>query len=138
MKTDPRTGCAYEKDAFNADAVDTLLCLVDVRVPIEVIRGWTPEQLQTAGDWAVRSHLRASDNSTRVGRKPAHVDTAELDAQIAAIENPHQRKVARLAADLRNVPDWRRDAFPKLVEALVECYRNEVAELQAKKDEAGK
>jgi hypothetical protein len=78
MKTDPRTGRPYAKEPFSAEAVDTLLCLADAPVPMEVILGWNSEQIQMAGDWALRVHLRASDNLNRVPPKPAHVAEAEI------------------------------------------------------------
>lgn len=56
MKTlrDPRTGQPYTPDCFSIDTVDTLLLLVDAVVPIERIAGWSAEERQAAGDWALR------------------------------------------------------------------------------------
>lgn len=67
---DPRTGRAYPKEFFSVEMVDTLLMLVDAVVPTELIAGWSDEDRKAAGDWALRRHLRASDNLNRVPSMP--------------------------------------------------------------------
>lgn len=57
-------------------------------------------------------------------KKPA----IDIDAQIEAIENPHCRKVARLANKLSGTENWCRDAYPQLIAAIMECHSNELAE----------
>jgi len=82
MRISPLTGKPYPKDYFEPEAVDTLLCLADAPVPMEVILGWNAEQLSEAGDWALRTHLWASDNSNRIPAKPRHVAEAEESLSI--------------------------------------------------------
>jgi hypothetical protein len=81
MKTHPLNGRPYAKDAFDAVTVDTLLCLADAPAPMEVILSWSEEQLVAAGDWALRVHLRASDNLNRVPPKPDHVGAVECSRE---------------------------------------------------------
>lgn len=78
MKTHPLTGRAYPKGYFDAETTETLLMLADVDVPRKSIERWTLEQRAEAGDWALRSHLRASDNLNRVPPKPECVKLAEV------------------------------------------------------------
>lgn len=73
MTTHPLTGRPYTRAYFDVQMVDTLLLLVGSPCPMDVIGTWSKEQLEQAGDWALRSHLRASDNGNRVPPKPAHV-----------------------------------------------------------------
>lgn len=55
-------------------ALRGLLELVSVDVPLNVIRyAWSWDERAAAEDWAVRTHLRASDNIIRVPPCPAHV-----------------------------------------------------------------
>jgi len=61
---------------YSAEALEALLGLVDSPVPLDIIRVWDAQQKQDAGDWAMRTHLRASDNNVRVPTKPAHVAEA--------------------------------------------------------------
>lgn len=77
MKTDPLTDRPYAPDRFDAATVDTLLMLADGPVPMETILGWSAEEKQAAGDWAMRVYLRASDNRNRVPAKPLCVAVAE-------------------------------------------------------------
>jgi hypothetical protein len=44
------------------DALKDLLCLVDVDVPLEVVRGWSPLDRALVEEWASAVHLSASDN----------------------------------------------------------------------------
>lgn len=53
------------------------LLLVAVKVPPETVATWSDEQHQEAQQWAVKTHLRASDNRVRVPEKPAFVEEAE-------------------------------------------------------------
>ena len=71
----PLTGRPYLKDYFDAERVEALLLCVGVDAnQLDVMRDWNPDQLAAAGDWALRSHLRASDNNTvRVPPQPSHV-----------------------------------------------------------------
>jgi hypothetical protein len=59
--------------------VDSLLLLADAPVPMETILGWSVGQLRAAGDWALRTYLRAADNAhVRVPVKPAHVIAGQV------------------------------------------------------------
>ena len=64
-----------EEPAWRRDdeATRDLLELVDVIVPILVIRTWSDEQCQRAEDWAAARHYLASDNEVCVPRTPSHV-----------------------------------------------------------------
>lgn len=73
MKTHPFTGKRYSKSFFDARMVESLLLLVAVDIEAGVVARWTPDQLQQAGDWALRTHLRASDNTNRVPPRPEFV-----------------------------------------------------------------
>lgn len=54
-----------------------LLCMVSADPLPEQARQWTPIELLVAYDWAIREHLRASDNTTVRRRvKPWFVDGA--------------------------------------------------------------
>jgi hypothetical protein len=67
----PYTHRRYPSNFFPTPVVRDLLLLVSVEVAAEIIRGWSDLQREIAGDWALRSHLRASDNNTvRVPEKP--------------------------------------------------------------------
>lgn len=56
-----------------------LLCLVDADPNPEQVERWTPIELLVAYDWAIREHLRASDNTTvRRRPKPWFVDGANI------------------------------------------------------------
>jgi hypothetical protein len=66
----PITGRPYPKAFFDAERVKTLMLLHELEECD--VSAWTPAQLEEAGNWAVRAHLRASDNNTvRVPVKPA-------------------------------------------------------------------
>jgi hypothetical protein len=47
-----------------------LLLLVDVKVPLVVIREWSGWERQQANDWAGAVHAHASDNNNRVPPLP--------------------------------------------------------------------
>lgn len=75
MKTNPLTGRPYTKDYFNAEAVHALLLAEgSFDVPLAAVQRWTDEERRAAGDWALRSHLRASDNLNRVPARPECVE----------------------------------------------------------------
>jgi hypothetical protein len=69
MKTNPLTGRPYASGYFTVDRVTNLLLLVDAPENLDV-KSWTPEQLHQAGDWALRCHVRASDNNNQVPPRP--------------------------------------------------------------------
>lgn len=46
-----------------------LLCMVSADPDYGQVEQWTPIELLVAYDWAIREHLRASDNTT-VRRRP--------------------------------------------------------------------
>ena len=75
--THPLTGKRYPAKYFDPDTVETLLLLVlpDAEIPIHaVIEAWSKDELAEAGNWALRAHLKASDNdSVRVPARPGHV-----------------------------------------------------------------
>ena len=76
--THPLTGKRYPAGFFDPGTVDDLLLLVDVQAPTYLIKKWTPEQLAEAGNWAMRTHVRASDNPyVRVPSKPDFLKIAE-------------------------------------------------------------
>jgi hypothetical protein len=81
FKTHPMSGQRYRKTDFDPEAVDLLLLLVDEVVPRAAIDAWTQEERHAVGDWALRTHLRASDNLNRVPSKPECVrrDAVSLD-----------------------------------------------------------
>ena len=58
-------------------ALTDVLLLVGVTVPLERIEPWTPLERALAYDWAIRVHLRASDNQVRERPKPSFVTAAE-------------------------------------------------------------
>jgi hypothetical protein len=47
-----------------------LLLLVEHVVPRSRLEAWSPLERYAAGDWALRVHVRASDNLNRVPSKP--------------------------------------------------------------------
>jgi hypothetical protein len=51
------------------EMVFDLLCIVPADPSVEQMKEWTPIELLIAYDWAIREHLRASDN-TSVRRRP--------------------------------------------------------------------
>jgi len=75
----PFTGQRYPKGHFNVENVRLLLLLVDATddLPIE---SWSEDQIEQAGDWAVRSHLRASDNLNRVPERPSFIPVRPLNS----------------------------------------------------------
>lgn len=82
MKTDPRTGRPYRKDAWkNLAVVIDLLEMVDSPVLEDIVTSWTDEEIHAAGDWALRSYYRASDNLNRVPPKPECVRLGERPRQ---------------------------------------------------------
>lgn len=72
--THPLTGRPYLVGYFDKETTETLLLLVDVDSDQLDVWSWNAQQLREAGDWALRTHLRASDNVTvPVPPRPAHV-----------------------------------------------------------------
>lgn len=72
--TNPFTGGRYPADYFRPNVVRDLLLLVSVEVTPALVEGWSEEQRKAAGNWALRVHLKASDNNTvRVPEKPSFV-----------------------------------------------------------------
>lgn len=55
---------------LTADLVRDALALVSVKVADDALAQWTPTELLIAYDWAIREHLRASDNPVRRREKP--------------------------------------------------------------------
>lgn len=76
FKSNPLTGNKYNRRFFTAERVVTLLFLTDISEKISfdtltrIVTDWTREQQNEAGDWALRTHLNASDNLNRVPRCP--------------------------------------------------------------------
>ncbi len=75
----PFTGKPYLPDEFKASQVEILLLLVDEVVPMDRINAWSEAERVAAGDWAFRSHLRASDNLNRVPLMPECVKRDRID-----------------------------------------------------------
>lgn len=71
MKTHPFTGKPYPAGYFTPATVAILLSLASIEVPEATIQAWTDQQRHDAGDWAIRTHARASDNLNQVPPKPA-------------------------------------------------------------------
>lgn len=70
--THPLTGKKYPAGYFDAETVETLLLLADVECAD--VSKWTQQQQAEAGNWALRSHLKASDNThVRVPLRPEWV-----------------------------------------------------------------
>ena len=86
----PLTSRPYRKDFFDRETVRDLLLLVGVDCDEFTLASWDARQRMEAGNWALRIHLRASDNNcVRVPPRPAHVpDVRQL--------NPHARSVMDL------------------------------------------
>jgi hypothetical protein len=51
-----------------------VLSLVSVTVPLERIERWVPFERLLAYDWAIREHLRASDNPVHSRPRPSLLD----------------------------------------------------------------
>ena len=47
-----------------------LLLLVDIKVPLVVMREWSSWELEQAEKWAGQSYLAASDNVVRIPSRP--------------------------------------------------------------------
>jgi hypothetical protein len=103
MNTHPLTGNRYPKDYFDTDTVVTLLLLADVDASAETIASWTPEERHSAGDWALRSHLRASDNLNRVPARPPHIDSLSAANQTVAGADGQSKPIASSAPASRDV-----------------------------------
>ncbi len=75
----PLSGTAYDPGWPSVAALESLLLLVDVIVPSRVICDWTPEEVMGAADWALRVHLKASDNyHVRLPIKPKWITEAQV------------------------------------------------------------
>lgn len=84
------------RDPISCDLLETCLLLVDTKVPRELICRWSVKQRAIGEDWAIRLHLRASDNNTvRVPQKPDFVTKAEKS------KLPHAESSAFTKAVLR-------------------------------------
>ena len=58
-------------DIEELEATQTLLLLVlDKKIPLKTIKGWTARQYLDVKKWAYASYLRASDNNVCVPPKP--------------------------------------------------------------------
>lgn len=65
-------------ERLTAEMTRDVLALVGAQVAAETADGWTYHELLMAYDWAMREHLRASDNTTvRRRDKPSFVQVAE-------------------------------------------------------------
>lgn len=75
FKVHPLTSKPYAAGFFDVDTVETMLLLAGVEhISRHTICTWSKQELHEAGDWAIRIHLRASDNiHTRVPPRPKHV-----------------------------------------------------------------
>lgn len=77
----------YPDSFFTPLVVRELLLLVSVDVPLADVQSWTNSQRIVAGDWALRTHLRASDNNTvRVPEKPSFIpDFRPMDSACGSV-----------------------------------------------------
>jgi len=57
----------------NVELLADALLIVGVPATVEQISPWTANERLMAYDWAMREHLRASDNATRRRPKPSFV-----------------------------------------------------------------
>jgi hypothetical protein len=73
VTTNPCTGRPYRKGFFTLSRVRDLLLCAAVEVSDRETAAWNQVQLDQAGDWALRAHLRAGDNLNRVPPRPPHV-----------------------------------------------------------------
>lgn len=66
----------------SAEALETYLLLVDVTMPLKLLKSWAQEWLNTASAWATALHLAANDNDVTVPDCPFYVwpDNATLKA----------------------------------------------------------
>src|SRR6185437_1499498 len=78
---DPRSGRPYPKSCFSVAQVSGLLSLVDTVVPLKRISTWSADDLLAAGYRALRTHLRASDNSNRVPPVPECVRRDRVESE---------------------------------------------------------
>jgi hypothetical protein len=77
MAADSRVSFYRPRD-LTAEVVVAVLSLVGVRVERSIVERWTKLELLLAYDWAMRNHLRASDNPARLRDKPWFVQVAEM------------------------------------------------------------
>jgi hypothetical protein len=68
-------------DPIETTVLQDVLLMVNVDLPRELLCRWNVMERAIAEDWAVRLHLRASDNIIRVPPKPAFVTRAEIRAR---------------------------------------------------------
>lgn len=75
----------YRPRELSPEVVHSVLGLVGVRINPSEIEKWTELELLLAYDYAMRSHLRASDNPTRLRPEPHFVAVASTspDSPIA-------------------------------------------------------
>lgn len=65
----------YEGEEMPADRLQLLLGLVMEHPPeLPALAAWTEEQRHEVANWALRVHLRASDNNNLVPPRPALLD----------------------------------------------------------------
>ncbi len=86
MKTNPLTGRRYATGFFTTDRVKTLLLLVDAPENLDIAK-WSPEQLHQAGDWALRCHVRASDNNNQVPPRPDFIPEISSEESVGRISD---------------------------------------------------
>ena len=87
MAANTRRYFYHPSDRLTAELVCRVLELVSVKVDPAIAERWTEIELLVAYDWAIRSHLRASDNPTRLREEPWFVRVAAI-ANAATVETP--------------------------------------------------
>lgn len=63
----------YEPADLSAEVVSDMLSLVGVAIDEMFVRPWTELERLLAYDWAIRVHLRASDNIVRIRPRPSFI-----------------------------------------------------------------
>lgn len=77
------------KGALTAEVVrDTLSLAMSEPPTLEIVARWTRFELMIVYDWAMREHLRASDNLTVPRRERPYLVTLVLDARQAGAFEP--------------------------------------------------
>jgi hypothetical protein len=78
----------YAPESLSAEVVQMVLELISVDVKLGIVERWTPHELLVAYDYAMRAHLRASDNPTHLRPQPWFVTTAAAMSKAAPFHDP--------------------------------------------------
>ena len=70
----PRPRFLEPAGGYTPDVIESVLLLVNEKVPHHLIAGWSPMERMMVFDWAMREHLNAADSQIWRRPKPAIIE----------------------------------------------------------------